>query len=194
MKTRMTEKHLRRFYRLLSVRMIDFDCGALCAPKNDGIPYCCENEYVVPILFRDEFNWHRNNGNFWKRMPPINRTIRKFIDETVSYYVFSKCPGPGNCLRTKRSINCMTFPFEPHVGNEGEIKGLAYADSTEVKCPLIGRPEKIYNPVYISNSIKFWNELFTLYPEEQDMYMHESRKRERRFKRQGRRLRVFNAK
>jgi hypothetical protein len=190
MKTRITEKKLRRFYRLLSGRMIDFDCGRLCAPKHDGIPHCCNNEDVVPILFHEEYRWHRNNGKSWKRMPK-NREIRKFIKESETYYIFSKCTGVENCLRSKRSMNCMTFPFEPHVNKDGEIMGLAFVNVSKSECPLIGRAPKIFNPVYITNSITFWRELFELYPEEQELYIGESRKRERRAKRQGKKVRLL---
>lgn len=191
MKPRLTEKQLRRFYRLLSVKMIDFDCGKLCAPKNEGIPLCCENEYVVPILFHEEFKWHRNNGKFWRRAPSKNRTIKKFIEESASYYVFSRCPGPADCRRTKRSMNCMTYPLEPHVSKDGEILGLAYVNESGNDCPLIGKPKKIFNPLYIANSIKFWDELFQAYPEEKETYMDESRKRDRRAKRAGKKPRYF---
>lgn len=182
MKARITEKKLNRFYRLLSVPMIDFDCGKLCAPKNGGIPLCCENEDVVPILFHEEYKYHSRNGRFWKRMPPINKEIKAFIEESEDYYVFAKCPGPAGCKRSKRSMNCRTFPFEPHVAKNGEVIGLAFADARDVDCPLIGRPMKTFNPVYIQNTIKFWQEMFELYPEEQEMYIDESRKRDRRIK------------
>ena len=191
MKTRITEKQLRRFHRLLSVKMIDFNCGELCAPKNGGVPICCENDYVVPILFHEEFKWQRNNGKFWKRMSPKNRTIRKFIDESESYYVYSQCPGPEGCIRSKRSFTCMTFPFEPHVSRNGDILGLVYVNGDKSTCSLIGRPRKTYNPVYIANALKFWKELFALYPEEQELYIQESRKRENRKKRQRKRFSIF---
>ena len=193
MKTRITDKKLKRFYRLLSVQMIDFDCGKLCAPKNGGMPYCCENESVVPILFYEEYKWHQGNGKYWKKMPPKTKEIRKFIEESEPYYVFSKCPGPESCVRSKRSLNCMTFPFEPHLSKDGDILGLAYANTHKAECSLIGKPEKTYNPLYISNVIKFWQAIFELYPEEEQMYFDESRKRERRLKRQGKRLRVFGS-
>lgn len=191
MKPRISEKQLRRFRKLLSVRMIDFDCGKLCAPKNDGIPYCCENESCVPILFREEFNWHQKNGKFWKRMPPVTKEIKKFIDESVDYYVFSKCPGPAGCKRTKRSLNCMTFPFEPYVNRKGEVPGLTRVDGDNSVCPLTKKPKNVFNPLYISNSIKFWQELFALYPEEEELYIGETRKRERRAKRRGEKVRIF---
>lgn len=191
MKKRISEKKLRRFRRLLSVRMIDFDCGALCAPKNEGIPICCDNDYVVPILFHEEYKWHRSDGKFWKRMLPKNRTIKKFIDESESYYVYSRCPGPDGCIRSKRSFTCMTFPFEPHVNKSGDIAGLVYVNGDKSTCPLIGRPKKIYNPVYIANAIMFWKELFGLYPEEQELYIQESRKRERKKKQRGHEFTIF---
>ena len=74
---------------------------------------------------------------------------------------------------------------------EGEIQGLTFADVSKADCPLIGKPEKVFNPDYLSNSITFWRELFELYPEEQELYMGESRKRERRAKRQGKRIILF---
>jgi hypothetical protein len=191
MKKRITEKKLRRFYRLLSVRMIDFDCGRLCAPGNGGIPYCCDNDGVVPILFHEEYAWRRKTGKFWKRMPPKNREIRKFIEESESYYVFSQCPGPGRCARSKRSFNCMTYPFEPHVNKDGEIVGLTFVNTDKDDCPLVGKSKKVFNPVYISNCITFWRELFELYPEEEELYIDESSKRERRAKRNGTRIPIL---
>jgi hypothetical protein len=194
MKTRITAKKLKRFYRLLSVPMIDFDCGKLCAPKNNGIPVCCGNEDVVPVLFHEEYKYHSRNGGFWKRASTDNKEIKKFIDESEDYYVFSECPGPAGCQRSKRSLNCMTFPLEPHVTKDGKVVGLAYADARDVNCPLIGRPQKIFNPLFIRNSIKFWEEIFELYPEEKEMYIEESKKRERklnRIRRERKKLGIF---
>lgn len=193
MKPRISDKQLRRFYRLLSVPMIGFDCGALCAPKNEGIPRCCENEYVVPILFREEFRWHRRNSDFWKKIRPASNIIRKFIEESESYYVFSSCPGPQGCRRNKRSLNCMTFPFEPHVDRQGEIMGLTFINDSLGSCPLARKPKKIFNPRYVENSIQFWSELFSIYTGEREMYIEESARRERRLRRQGKRLKLLTA-
>lgn len=194
MKTRITEKTLKRFYKLLSAPMIDFDCGKLCAPDNGGMPICCENEDVVPILFHEEYKYHSKNGRFWKRMPPITKEIKKFIEESEDYYVFAKCSGPAGCKRSKRSLNCRTFPLEPHVAKDGEVVGLAYAEARDINCALIGKPINIFNPVYIQNVIRFWQEMFALYPEEKEMYINESKKRERRIKklrRERKNLRIF---
>ncbi|MBI4825030.1 MAG: TIGR04282 family arsenosugar biosynthesis glycosyltransferase [Nitrospirae bacterium] len=190
MKERITERDMKMFQDLLSVNMIDFDCGKLCAPKNNGVPVCCENEFVVPILFHDEYKRHRRNGRFWKRAPRTEE-VKKYIEESEDYYVFASCPGPEKCIREQRSFNCMTFPFEPHINKDGEIAGLSYFNGKDVKCSLMDKPQKTYNPKYISNSIKFWKELFEYYPEEKESYMDESRKRERKAKRTGKRFKLF---
>ncbi len=193
MKPRITEDQLRRFYKLLSVKMIDFDCGTLCSPRNGGSPSCCENEDCVPILFREEFDWHGRNGKFWERMPPITKEIKKFIDESEEYYVFSRCPGPSGCKRTKRSLNCMQYPFQPYVTKKGEVLGLVPVDGELSECPLIKKPKRYFNAEYIQNSIQFWQELFALYPEEEELYINETKNYERRAKRKGIKIKLFAA-
>ncbi len=191
MKTRLSDKNIRRFYRLLSVRMIDFDCGELCAPKHGGIPYCCDNSGVVPVLFREEFKWQRKMDSFWKRMPVRTKVDRKLIDETCPHNILAECSGHKRCIRSRRSFICMTFPFEPHIGRDGEILGLAYIDDGHDGCVLLKKPQKIYNPAYIANSILFWQELFDVFPEEMELYAVESRGRERRAKKKGKKVRIF---
>lgn len=191
MKKRLTEKHLKRFYRLLSVRMVHFDCGELCAPGNEGIPYCCDDELVAPILYREELAWHRKNGKFWGKMPVRNSADRKMVRELCSYNVYAECPGPQRCVRSKRSLVCMAFPFEPHVDRDGKVLGLVFIDEGSEECPLVRKPLRIYNPLYITNAIQFWQELIELIPDEKELYTSESRKRERRAKRRGERIRII---
>ncbi|UCF87104.1 MAG: hypothetical protein JSV71_06405 [Nitrospiraceae bacterium] len=191
MKKRLTEKHLRRFYRLLSVRMVDFDCGRLCAPENKGIPYCCDSELVAPILYREELAWHRKNGKYWGKMPVKNSTDRKMVKELCSYNVYAECPGPQGCVRSKRSLVCMAFPFEPHLDRDGKVLGLVFIEDGSDDCPLVRKPLRIYNPLYITNAIQFWQELIELVHDEKELYASESRKRERRAKRRGEGVRII---
>lgn len=174
--------------------MIDFDCGKLCAPRNEGIPHCCDRESVIPVLFSEEYSWHRKKDRFWKRMPVKTKDDREFVSDSYPYYVFSVCPGPAQCLRSRRSLNCMTFPFEPHVNRDGRVVGLIYQDQENGQCALKGKPLKTYNPVYIANAITFWQEMIDAIPDEKDLYIHESKHRERSCKRKGKKLRIFRAK
>ena len=54
----------------------------------------------------------------------------------ASYYVYAFCPGPGQCQRTKRSLVCRTFPFEPQVDKKGKVLGLVYINSGTENCIL----------------------------------------------------------
>ena len=191
MKRKLTERQLRRFYRMLSVRMTDFDCGARCAPRNSGVPYCCDRERVVPLLFKDEYKWHRAKGTFWQKMPVRTKEEKKLVQDLCSYNVFAVCPGVQACRRTQRALVCRLFPFEPFIDDEGCVLGLVYIGGENGDCLLMGKPQRIYNPTYIRNCIRVWQELIDTFPEEKDMYMHESKKRKRRAARRGETVRFF---
>lgn len=190
-KSVLTDKKLGRFYRLLSAPMTDFDCGKLCAPDNGGVPACCEAETTYPVLYVDEFKWLRKKGKFWKRMRLKKKAARKLAGELHESSLLARCPGPAACKRASRAIVCRIFPFEPHLNEDGRVQGLTFNFDMEDRCPLIGRPESDFNPVYIRNSIIFWKELLALMPEEHDLYMEESDKLRRKFRRKGRKVPVF---
>jgi len=192
MKRRLTDRRLRRWYRLLSVRMTEFDCGTLCAPDNDGSPYCCDRGQVVPVLYRDELCWHRRRSRFWRRSKPRTPEEKKLAAEIIDDVVLADCPGVAGCRRSLRALVCRTFPFEPHLDEDGRLFGITYQYSVEAECPLVGRPRRTYNAAYIRNALIFWNEALDVFPEEREMYIAESRKLRRRFRKQGRRIRVFS--
>jgi hypothetical protein len=191
MKIQLTEKQLRRFYRMLSVKMTHFDCGKHCAPKNNNVPHCCDREKVQPLLFKDEYEWHRKQGTFWRKMPIKTKADKKLVQDTCSYNVFAVCPGAQECRRTLRALVCRLFPFEPFIDNKGFVLGLVYIGDKNGDCALMGKPRRIYNPAYIRNCIRVWQELVDTFPEEKDMYMCESRKRKRREARMGKTVRFF---
>jgi hypothetical protein len=171
--------------------MTDFDCGKLCAPKNDGIPECCDPRTTFPILYRDEFKWHKSRSNFWKRMRPRNKEARDLAKQLDDYVTMCDCPGGADCSRQLRSLCCRLFPFEPFVDKDGNVLGLTYNYEMEDRCPLIGKSQRSFNPEYIRNSITFWREFLDLFPEERELYTDECRKLERRFKRKRQKLAIF---
>jgi hypothetical protein len=173
--------------------MIDFDCGRLCSPHNEGVPYCCDNETVVPVLFREELMKHKKNGGYWKKMPVKTKADRKMVDELCSYNVYAVCPGSERCIRSKRSIVCMTFPFEPFVDRHGIVQGLVFKIDENNGCPLTRKSTGIFNPEYISSTVTFWQEFLDLLPDEKGLYVQESRRHARRVKRHGHKVRVFVA-
>ena len=191
MKRKLTEKKLKQLYRLLSVPMTDFDCGKDCAPQNNGVPYCCDQDKVTPVLFKDEYRWHRTQRGFWRKMPVKTKSDRKLVEESCSYNVFAVCPGVQKCRRTVRSLTCRLFPFEPFLDSTGTVQGLVYQDGNNGSCSLMNKPQHVYNPLYIRNAIRVWQELVETFPEDKEMYLRESRKRTRQAARTKRPLRLF---
>jgi len=179
MTRKLTAKKLKQLYRLLSVRMTDFDCGKLCAPQNCGVPYCCDGQKVTPVLFRDEYHWHRQQGTFWVKMPVRTPAERKLVEESCSYNVFAVCPGVQGCRRPARSLACRLFPFEPFLDGMGSVRGLVYQNGDNGSCALMEKPQHLYNQIYIKNAIRAWQELVDTFPEDRELYLRESRKRTR---------------
>jgi hypothetical protein len=188
---RLADRDLRRFTRLMSARMTDFDCASLCAPNPGEIPPCCDNRETVPVLYRDEYRRYRRRTDFWKKHVPTDRAGRKLAEQMASYNVLAECPGPRACRRSLRALVCRMFPFEPHLDEEGRVVGLVYQEERSDRCPLVGKPRSLYNDRYIRNSIIFWSELLDRLPDEKEMYLEESRKLRRRCRRRGVKPRVF---
>ncbi len=174
---------LERLYALLDQPMLSFDCGQLCGHLNDGIPMCCDQNQTVPLLFRNEFDWHRKRHRFWKKMPLDDHHARQLASECHgSPDELAVCPGPARCDRTRRALICRLFPFEPHVDADGRVLGLTYDYKGGAKCPLTGVRENIYNRKYIRDAIECWQIILDLMPDEKTLYVTESKKLRRKFK------------
>lgn len=187
----MTEDLLQRVYRLLSVRMTDFDCGRLCAPANDGIPCCCDTAHAVPVLYREELRMHRRRSAFWKRFKPRTRAQKQECDSLDPYCVMAVCPGATRCRRALRSVACRSFPFEPHVDDDGDMIGLTFIYRMEETCPLIGLPRGTFNPDFLHNAMLAWTQILNHSELERDAMRQESRALRRRFRKRGRTIEIF---
>lgn len=171
--------------------MTDFDCGQECAQHNKDVPFCCDQGSVIPVLFKDEYRWHRKQGSFWRKMPIRTRSDERLIRDSCSYNVFAVCPGVRNCRRTKRALVCRLFPFEPFLDDDGGVMGLVYQHGDSKGCSLMGKPQRIYNPAYIANAMRVWQELVDVFPEEKNLYIRESKKRRHKAAQIGKSVRFF---
>ena len=187
----MNETFLKHVYRLLALPMTAFDCGKLCAPGNGGVPGCCDSSHAVPILYREEYRMHRRRTDFWKPFKPRNKAQRKEQADLHPYCVMAACPGARNCRRGLRSIACRSFPFEPHLDDDGDLVGLTFIYRMEDTCPLIGLPREIFNEEYLHNALLAWMQILNRLDLERDAMRAESRALRRRFRRQGRSIEIF---
>jgi hypothetical protein len=188
----LTERRLRWYYRLLSVPVTPFDCGRLCAPGNGGVPVCCDHDRAVPVLYRDEFEWHRERTGFWRKLKPRSKADRAFVATIADYCVAATCPGIRSCSRALRSIACRAFPFEPHLDKDGVFAGLTFNYGLDDGCPLYQpRYWPSISQTFIVNATLVWQHILTLLPDERELYTDESRALRRRLKQKGERVPLF---
>ncbi len=188
----LSAEDLLELFELMSQPMISFDCGQLCSDAGGGMPVCCDHKNFHPLLFADEFKWlqeHKQAG--WKKFRPRTAFDRKEVKELCDHLVYADCPGIDNCNRDHRALVCRMFPFEPHVDRKGKVLGLAFITEDAGKCPLVAKPLKTFNRKYVRASIKAWQRIIEAYPAEKELYIAESRKRERRAGRRGRKVRLL---
>lgn len=191
-RTKLTEQRLRRWYRLLEPALTDFDCGQLCAPDNDGVPNCCDHEWTIPLLFKEEYKFQRRRSHFWRRYPrrtPEQRAEANEFDSCNDWACL--CPGAAKCERDKRALVCRLYPLMPVVNGKGEVLGLTFIHGEAKKCPLIDRKGWTPPADYIKGSMQYWKEVFEIFPEELEVFTDLCRKARRRYRRLGRALPLF---
>lgn len=191
-KKKLTQKQLKRWYRLLEPPMTDFDCGQLCAPDNDGIPNCCDHEWTIPLLFKEEYKYHRARSRFWRRYPRRTPEQRADANEFDSEHDWAcLCPGAARCERNLRALVCRLYPFMPFVNGKRELLGLTYIHGEARKCPLIDRPGNAPPADYVRGSLQYWKEVFEIFPDELEVFVDLSKKARRRYRRLGRPVPLF---
>ena len=183
----MAKKHLKvkdieKLLEFTSEEICDFDCGEICSRKNrNRIPYCCDIDKVVPVLYREEFDYFKKRTDMWRLFRPRCKEEKKMVDELDKNQVMARCKGPKKCDRRYRGFVCRNFPTYPYFNGKGRVVGLFFSRTLNGKCVLIDRPE-IIRKEYIRSQIKFWNYLLNRVPGEREFYQKfasSSKKRQR---------------
>lgn len=160
-------------YREFDAPPAPFDCGAECAPKNGGIPFCCDPAEAVPVVYRTEWAFLKSRTDMWRPFRPRLTAERRMVEETHDDHRFVVCNGPSTCDRPHRSISCRMFPFYPYLDNRGRLLGLVTNDVLEGKCVLVGR-EEIVTPEFRREFLAFWQKIFALHRAEHRFYIQHS--------------------
>jgi len=178
----LRQKDIREFYRLLDEEIAEFDCGALCAPRNrNGVPYCCDVSKAIPLMYHEEYDYVRPRTRMWRPYRP--KDPNEDLDE-MEYHLYVECRGPERCERPWRSIVCRIFPTYPYTDDGGRAIGLFFNTVLRDKCYLAGRPELI-RPAFVRNHLTFWNLLFERHEGEKEFHAELSRRTEARHRRLG---------
>ncbi len=188
---------IRRLYNRFNAPVTDFDCGAKCAPHNPtGKPFCCDICQAVPAAYRQEWAflrektdlWHAWRGNECQTDPMDPADLQS---ETPEHMLLLACKGPAHCQRDFRAVSCRQFPFFPFITADDRFIGLAYEWEFEATCWVISNLSAVTD-TYRKEFIRFYDELFALWPEEYESYVIRSEEMRTVFAQEKRRIPILH--
>ncbi len=187
----LKKDNFEKLYQILKSPVCDFDCGELCSKNNNGVPVCCEVNVVVPILYKEEYDYLCSNSTLWKKFKPKSDDDHELLEDCGYDDIAAVCKGHKNCDRDYRSLVCRTFPFYPFIDEEGVFIGLTYNYDFEAKCIIVGNCD-IVSKTYLRELIEAWNYIFSLDEEEFEGHYNISREIEVKRKKEKKVLHILN--
>ncbi|MFO1078241.1 MAG: hypothetical protein U1E73_11025 [Planctomycetota bacterium] len=185
----LTQRQIEELLALLRAPVTAFDCGALCAPGNGGVPVCCHAPTILPVLYKAEFALLRRRSELWRRHVPRGDDA-ELRQRARPCDVFAVCKGHTHCERDNRALACRTFPFEPYLDHDDRFVGLVFAFEYAHLCPLIAGEHAI-RPDFVAECCAMWRRMFELDADERAFYAGCSRTLRRQFGRLRERIPVF---
>jgi hypothetical protein len=176
---RLTMKDYDTLLKMVEDPLTKDDCAAMCAPANDGIPFCCDVANAVPLLFKTERRLIAGRSDLWSTWKPRNKAEEKLLDDIPDDTVFCECKGVQHCERENRSLSCRTFPLEPYVDKRGVLVGLVFNAEFLGKCPLTTKHKMIPQET-VDKHYEFWDYFTDIKEEEFDCYYENSQRLRRR--------------
>lgn len=188
---------IRSLYDAFDTPVTDFDCGLKCAPFNPGgKPFCCDICHAVPVAYRQEWDYLRQHTDLWHdwrgdECPSDLTDPAQLHEETPEHLVLLACRGPAYCQRQYRSTSCRQFPFFPYVTEDYRFIGLAYEWEFESKCWVISHLGSVTD-AYRREFVRFYDDIFCLWPDEFESYAALSEDMRAAFKEQKRRIPILH--
>lgn len=188
---RLRPKDFEALYAGFASPPARFDCGKKCAPFNEGVPFCCDSGWVVPVACREEWKFLESRTRLWHEFRPRTSPELAMVEEVdAEQSVFIECRGALHCERENRSVSCRTFPYEPYFDGDENLLGLVYNRVLEGKCYLVDR-HRVATKKYVGEFLRFFDRLFELLPAERELYIAQSRRYRRTMSRRKRPLVVL---
>ncbi len=177
----LKKKDFDHIFELLDEEVCDFDCGEICSGRNrESLPYCCDNETAMPVLYHEEYDYLRKCTEMWKKHKP--KKGEKL--EELEYQIYAKCEGPAKCDRRYRGVVCRNFPTYPWFDDDGKVIALFFSRTLKGKCYLVDRPALIRKE-FIGTNIEFWNYVLPKVKGEWDFYRSFAKQTEKMVRRHG---------
>ena len=156
MKSTIRKRTYRAIYRLLDrVSPVPFDCGAICGAA------CCsaadmDDELGIFLLPGEEKVHSRDED--WLTWTTLSTDEYEFPASWHGKVNFVRCKTPPHCPRSRRPIQCRTFPLAPHISDDGELH-LIYDDAElPYCCPMI-EDETELDPDFVRATYTAWKHL-----------------------------------
>lgn len=184
----MSKDHFfRDLYSNFSSSITVLDCGEKCAPYNQGgIPFCCDTRHSVPTAYEGEWGFLQESTDLWHLWQVRNsHEHNRLVNQLPSGQTLIECKGYQYCQRDFRSIACRAFPFFPYFNSAGSFLGLSYYWEYEDRCWVISNLEAVKSH-YRTEFIVTFEQLFNIFPEEINNFIHQSRRMRYYFQRQQR--------
>ena len=98
-------------YREFDAPPAPFNCGAECAPKNGGIPFCCDPTEAVPVVYRTEWAFLKSRTDMWRPFRPRLTAERRMVEETTTITGSSSAtdPRPATARTAPSPAGCFRF-------------------------------------------------------------------------------------
>ena len=183
----------RRLYDRFDAPVTEFDCGLLCAPHNpSGLPFCCDICQAVPVAYRQEWEYLRQNTGLWhpwqgSECPADPADPADLREQTPDHMVLLACQGPAHCQRNFRAVSCRQFPFFPYITADDRFLGLACEWEFENMCWVISHLETVTRQ-FRQAFIQVYDEILALWPEDYESYAGTSEQLRAEYASRGRRI------
>ena len=162
-------------YQKFNAEITNIDCGLKCSVYNpSGKPYCCDICEAIPVAYDQEWNYLKKNTNLWHEWNGTDcsatpEEIKEIEDGIPKNQILVACKGPNFCQREFRAISCRQFPFFPYISTDYRFIGMVYEWHFESKCWVINNLNLVSDQ-YRSEFVLFYDELFSIWPEEMNSY------------------------
>ncbi|GAB4523577.1 MAG: hypothetical protein Fur0018_06410 [Anaerolineales bacterium] len=149
-----------------------FDCGAKCAPYNEGgIPFCCDTRHAVPTVYLAEWDYLRKHTDLWHPwQAETPQETAELQAETPDGQMLVACLGHRACQRGFRSLTCRAFPFFPYLNSQAEFLGLSYYWAYADRC-WVANNLQVVSEVYVRQFVAAYERVFAYFPQERENFM-----------------------
>lgn len=163
-------------YNAFSAPTTLIDCGVMCAPHNpNGIPFCCDICSAVPVAYRSEWQYLKQNTALWHtwrgdECKGEESYQKQLMAQTPPHLRLLACRGPSVCERGFRAISCRQFPFFPYLTSDYRFIGMTYDWEFTDKCWVISNLSMV-TAEYRLQFFSTFDHIFSTWLEDMDCYI-----------------------